>query len=157
MARSRAGQKRYTLRAFARAIREAVPENREAMADAVEKAILFTQQDAKARIGHYQIGWAPLKQVTVTQKVHLGYAPPDNPLLRTGEGRESIMAQVNRSILRGAVYTNSKAMAAQESGAHMMVGSTEVTLPPRPFLYPATLEGRELLIEMLEEILRNPI
>jgi len=55
---------------------------------------------AKKEISHYQtaIGpfpdWEDLKQSTVDEKEKLGYAPPDNPLLRTGEMRDSIKSNV---------------------------------------------------------------
>lgn len=63
--------------------------------------------EAQATIGHYQEeagpfkAWAPLSEATLyggvtaeghkfLGKVELGYAPPDNPLLRTGHMRGSI-------------------------------------------------------------------
>lgn len=64
---------------------------------ALEDAGRKVASDAKAIIGHYQTGntgpfkpWAPLADSTVSAKERLGYAPPDNPLLRTGELRDAI-------------------------------------------------------------------
>lgn len=66
-------------------------------------------------------------------KIELGYAPPDNPLLRTGELRDSIGFQLaGRTLTIGsadpvAVY--------QEFGTHDT--AKHRAIPPRPFIGPA--------------------
>lgn len=98
----------------------------------VDKAAKIVQADAKARIGMYQDGiggftaWANLADSTVTDRISKGFSP-DEPLLRTGELRDSI--------------------EAKSSGNEAVVGSSDIValyqecgtskIPPRPFLGPA--------------------
>ena len=88
---------------------------------------------AKGFIGYYQDGWAPLAPRTVEDKEKKGYAPPDNPLLRTGEMHDSITFEVEMprfGIVEGILGSESKVALEQEMG----VVRTKGTLPPRPFL-----------------------
>jgi phage gpG-like protein len=85
--------------------------------------------EAKSYIGHEMPGWAPLAESTVAEKQRLGYTghlSPTDPLLRTGEMRESIGSSVDAATLTGVVGSTDKLAAFQELGtAH---------IPPRPFL-----------------------
>lgn len=105
---------------------------------------------AKEEIGHYQPAegpfpaWAPLAQTTLEGwggypgKIELGYAPPDNPLLRTGEMRESIGHEVHD--LEAVIGSNDETLLYQELGTAAM--------PPRPVLGPAAHKSKPA-IEML--------
>lgn len=83
-----------------------------------EELMIVTAHLAQSFIGHYQSGWAPLKPSTVDQKTRLGYAPPDNPLLRTGELRDSIeaAAALDPTGAIGVVGSKDKVALYQEMG-----------------------------------------
>lgn len=105
-------------------------------AHAVLDAAKLIQTEAKAEIGHYQDAagpfpaWAPLADTTLNGwrghpgKIELGYAPPDNPLLRTGEMRDSI--EVSHHGNEASVGSNSDVAVWQEFGTNK--------IPPRSFL-----------------------
>lgn len=98
---------------------------------------------AKGFIGHYQDGWAPLKPATVEDKEKKGFAPPDNPLLRTGEMWSSITFEVEMKgfgLVEGIVGSDSKVALDQEIGVVRAKGS----LPPRPFLALAMMRSYSL-------------
>ena len=106
------------------------------------KALMIVLADrAKEYIGHYQSGWAPLADSTLNGwnghpgKIELGYAPPDNPLLREGDMRESISGDAGLMPFgaRGVVGSDSKIALWQELGT--------VRIPPRPFLALAAMNG----------------
>jgi len=101
---------------------------------ALERAAKVVEKEAKASIGEYQtkagqfVAWAPLADSTVADKERLGYAPPDNPELRTGTMRESIEHTVKMESFDGVAYigSDSKIMEWQELGTSKM--------PPRSIL-----------------------
>lgn len=92
------------------------------------------QEDAKARIGEYQrdVGpfpaWESLAPSTVEDRVRQGYTP-DDPLLRSGEMRDSIVTE--HSPKEAVIGSKEKVAAYQEFGTDR--------IPPRPFLGPAAL------------------
>lgn len=93
--------------------------------------------DAKARIGSYQDSegpfpaWANLAEATVADRIAKGFTP-DDPLLRTGELRESIGVQVEGH--EAQIGTPDQVALYQE------VGTSRI--PPRPFLGPAAIASR---------------
>ena len=105
---------------------------------------------AKAKIGEYQpaIGgfpaWEKLAPATVEQKEWLGYAPPDNPLLRTGTLRDSITFEAADLML--VVGSRDPVAKWQEFG-------TKNGIPPRPFIHPAMYEGGTVIRRELGEVL----
>lgn len=116
---------------------------------------------ARSYIGEYQVGvggfpsWEPLAAATREQKTRLGYAPPDNPLLRTGEMRLSLRWTVAG---RAAVIGSDDPVARwQEFGT-----SGRNPIPPRPFVGPAVYrhgheEARFVFRAALAPLLRgNP-
>jgi HK97 gp10 family phage protein len=111
------------------AVSKALPAAQPAMLGAAGAVV---QRIAKAKFGEYQAGWAPLARTTVTEKERLGFSPPDNPLLRTGEIRESIGVTVSPP----AVTIGS----ADPIARYLEVGTSR--MPPRPFLGPAMIEAR---------------
>ena len=107
----------------------------------VAQAAVLIEADAKARIGTYQAAvgpfaaWAPLAESTLEGgfapsgqrypgKIELGYAPPDNPLLRDGELRDSIHHSADGNKM--AVGSDLDNAVWQEMGT--------VNMPPRSFL-----------------------
>jgi phage gpG-like protein len=102
-------------------------------AEAIEK-------DAKSRIGSYQDGgggfpaWANLAESTVADRLRKGFTP-DDPLLRTGELRDSIRHQVRGTT--ASIGTPDIVALYQEQGTSK--------IPPRPFLGPAGWNSRHTL------------
>jgi hypothetical protein len=109
------------------------------------------QAEAKAEIGHIQAeagpfpAWDPLAEATIEGwgghpgKAELGHAPPDyDPLLRTGEMRDSI--EVSADQTNAAVGSNSDKALWQEFGTP----NAKHPIPPRSFLGRAAfLKGEE--------------
>ena len=88
-------------------------------------------KDAKSLIGHELDRWPPLAESTIAEKQRLGYVGQvsgTDPLLRTGDMRETIKAhaELTASGAEGVVGSGSKIALYQEVGTHR--------IPPRPFL-----------------------
>jgi hypothetical protein len=112
---------------------------------------------ARGYIGHDQDGWEPLSGATIfgftlpngkyiPGKVELGYAPPDNPLLRTGDLRESIGSEAEG--LTGIVGSTSKIGLYQELGT----ANARLSIPPRPFLAKGLQAMEPEAVAMMEEV-----
>ncbi|MGH7117979.1 MAG: hypothetical protein ACREFP_03130 [Acetobacteraceae bacterium] len=112
--------------------------------------------DARARIGHYQLGWAPLAASTVREKTRHGYSPPDNPLLRTGAMRRSIRGE--GAALIAEVRADAPARWQEQGTTRKVVGQAGYR-PPRPFMRPALVESvpmaRRLLAEAFETAIKE--
>ena len=99
--------------------------------------------EARSEIAQYQSAagpfkeWAPLADSTMEEKTRLGYAPPDNPLLRMGDLRDSIGHQVTEHAGSPAVVVGSTSPIAvyQELGSRRM--------PARSFLAGALFRKRD--------------
>ncbi|WOJ89848.1 hypothetical protein RZS28_00595 [Methylocapsa polymorpha] len=103
------------------ALAEELPHHKLA---AMERACTVLEESAKGAIGTYEFGWPQLAESTQEDRARLGY-PPNEPLLRTGELRDSIKHEV-ASGNEGYVGTNSPIAKYQEFGT--------IKIPPRPFL-----------------------
>ena len=109
---------------------------------ALDTAAALIEREAKAEIGSYQrsnLGpydpWAELAQATKDERVRLGFTPND-PLLRTGELRDSIGRQVEG--LEAVIGSTSDVMVYQELGTSR--------IPPRPVLGLAAIrKNRDVL------------
>jgi HK97 gp10 family phage protein len=114
---------------------------------ALERAATVVEAEAKASIGSYQpeagpfAEWAQLADSTLAEKEKLGYAPPDNPLLREGTLRDSIGHVVSGH--EAAVGSNSDVAVYQELGTRRM--------PPRSFLGGAAVRKEGEVVELLGE------
>ncbi|UXO70831.1 hypothetical protein [Pantoea dispersa] len=99
------------------------------------------EETAKEEIGIYQPAygpfdaWAPLAESTKADRVRQGYSE-DEPLLRSGELRDSIGSEVVG--LAAIVGTKS------EIGLWQEVGTAHI--PPRPFIGPAYVRKIDLLL-----------
>ena len=133
--------------ALARALSRVAAELPNTYADAMRASAVAVQDDAKERIGHYQAGWAALAPSTVAEKTRLGYAGVplpggdggDNPLLRTGELRDSITCwSTAREFIVGSA---SDTLKFQEFGTK--------TIPPRPVLGPAMMHTMPFAVTVL--------
>lgn len=102
------------------------------------------KKTAQNKIGHYQdqVGpfqdWAPLAQSTENEKERLGFNR-EEPLLRTGELRDSIECEVK--FLEAVIGSKSDIAAYQEFGTKY--------IPPRPFIGPAAYENKEKIKKIL--------
>jgi hypothetical protein len=131
---------------FADILRMTARGNRDRIFGAVVQATNLAKDDAVARIGHPQKGWAPLQQATIDEKERLGYDITDsgNPLLRTGEYRDSIHATYNIVSLSGWVSSDDPVAKYHEFGT--------VHMPPRPVIGPAMDQGAQFLVQRLIKI-----
>ena len=135
--------------ALARALERVSLKLPDSLGAAMEAAAVLVQETAKAEIGTYQAAdmgpftsWAPLKESTVKEKRTLGYADDenDNPLLRTGEMRDSITHQANP--LEFCVGSPSEILVYQELG-------TSRGIPPRPVLAPALYRSTPAILKLI--------
>ncbi|HVC15974.1 MAG TPA: hypothetical protein VNE18_01600 [Rhodanobacter sp.] len=116
--------------------------------EAMKRAALIVEKEAKREIGHYQeeagpfAAWAMLADSTVAEKQALGYAPPDNPLLRKGDLRDSIghaVSEAGAFHAEAVVGSNSDIAVYQELGTEKM--------PPRSFLGGAAVRSGKKVAE----------
>jgi hypothetical protein len=136
----------HAFAAFAAHIRRvaaAVPHEEE---KALERIGVRVAARARAKYGEYQDAfeppggadafpeWAALADSTVAEKERLGYGPPDNPVLRTGETRDSVTHTVGgtHNAERVTVGSPSIVAKAQEFGTEF--------IPPRPAIGAAMAE-----------------
>lgn len=102
------------------------------------------EETAKEEIGVYQPAygpfeaWAPLAESTKADRVRQGYIE-DEPLLRSGELRDSIESEVVG--LAAIVGTKSEIGFWQEVGTE--------NIPPRPFIGPAYVRKIDPLMESI--------
>ncbi|MGJ0479967.1 hypothetical protein [Pantoea agglomerans] len=102
------------------------------------------EKTAKEEIGVYQPAygpfdaWAPLAESTKADRVRRGYSE-DEPLLRSGELRDSIESKVVG--LSAIVGTKSDIGLWQEMGTE--------NIPPRPFIGPAYVRKIDPLIDAI--------
>lgn len=129
--------------------------------EALRKAGEIVEAEAKAEIGNYQgsappfAAWAPLAESTQNERVRQGFTP-DDPLLRTGEMRESVGLVVEGH--EAHVGSNSDIAVYQELG-------TSKGITPRSFLGGAAVRkskevseiiGREIFGVLTGEALLDP-
>ncbi|MCO4875786.1 phage virion morphogenesis protein [Paraburkholderia caribensis] len=118
-----------TLGQFAQMLMKASEESDAHMHAALERVAEHIEKDAKERIGHYNgavgpfAAWAPLAPSTMQDRASKGY-PADEPLLRTGELRDSIGKEVTHD--EAVIGSDSDVAVAQELGT--------IDIPPRSFL-----------------------
>ncbi len=146
-----------TFNEFAQALEWAAVRARNELDMPTEKLMLTLSELSKSYIGEYQPGWPKLADSTLygwgpfPGKIELGYAPPDNPLLREGDMRESIHGEAHAAALGAEGLVGSRDLVAlwQECGTPR--------IPPRPFLglamshsqAPATVIFGEFAISLL--------
>lgn len=103
----------------------------EAKEKALEKAAELIEKEAKAEIGTYQgaagpfAAWAELADATKDDRAKQGF-PENEPLLRTGEMRDSIEHKVDGWAGEAAVGSDDDKAVWQELGTDK--------IPPRSFL-----------------------
>jgi phage gpG-like protein len=115
-----------------------------AMQSGLEAVAQRVRDTAREELGHYQpaIGhfeaWPELADATKDDRVRKGFTEND-PLLRSGDLRESIKAAHNRT--EAVIGSESDVAVYQELGTNK--------IPPRPFLGPAVLHNEEWIKRLL--------
>ena len=111
---------------------------------ALEKATKFLQKKVKDKYGEYQpeagpfVAWAELAESTKQDRERQGY-PEDEPLLRTGDVRESIEREVKDS--EGFVGSDNDIAVWEELGTKNM--------PPRSTMGSAGVENAEAIVKIV--------
>jgi phage gpG-like protein len=105
-------------------------QNREALKEVAK----LVDKGAKEVIGTYDYGWPQLAQSTQKQREYLGFEP-NEPLLRTGEMRDTIQHCSDHREAR--IGSNSDIAVYQEMGTSK--------IPPRSFL-------KETMVRKMPEI-----
>lgn len=110
----------------------------------LEKVAQHIERVAKDEFGLYQpaVGpfpaWAELAESTKEDRLNKGY-DPDEPLLRTGQTRDSISHQVDG--LDAVIGSPSQIMVYHEFGTEK--------IPPRPVLGPAAFRSKEQIKKLI--------
>lgn len=128
--------------------RMASPEADKVYLEAVGTKI---EKDAKGIIGHYQRSdtgpfpeWEELASATKSERIRKGFTPND-PLLRTGELRDSIRHEVRGHSV--AIGSDLDIAIYQEMGT--------ATIPPRPFLRVAAFRSKKWLGKLYAKTLKD--
>ncbi len=125
--------------------------------EAMGRAVDVVKEEAQAVIGQGydypasdrpaayapDAAWAGLAPATVADRVANGF-PADEPLLRTGQLRDSIESRVEQGFrldVEGVVGSDDEIAVYQELGTG--------TIPPRPFLGGAAFHKKEEVVEIL--------
>jgi hypothetical protein len=117
---------------FAKHLQASIRECHPRLEIGLAKVGELTQTMAVEYIGHEMPQWPALADRTIAEKTKLGYVghvSPTDPLLRTGEMRDSIHIAVERLSL--TVGSNSEVARWQELGTSR--------IPPRPFIATAAM------------------
>lgn len=143
-----------SLAQFAAKLAEVPLEMQAAETLVLTHAAKHVQQEAKKQIGHYADAagpfgaWAPLAETTLADKERAGYAPPDNPLLRSGDMRDSIEYTVLP--LEAHVGSNDDKAVYQELGTHgPNPGADGYHVPPRSFLGSTAFREKDQIGRMI--------
>lgn len=110
----------------------------ESQREALDRAAAVVQKEAKSLIGEYQpanspfAAWAELADATKEDRASQGF-PDNEPLLRTGEMRDSIKRVASNEM--AVVGSNEDKAVYQEMGT--------AKIPPRSFLGMAAMNKRD--------------
>ena len=124
----------FTLRSFAAALGELAIMH-QAEREGLEKAATIVETEAKRVIGTYDYDWVELAQSTQTDRMQRGF-PPNEPLLRTGELRDSIQHTVGDR--EAHIGSNNQKAVWQELGTSR--------IPPRSFLGAAAVHKEKEVV-----------
>jgi HK97 gp10 family phage protein len=111
---------------------------------ALEVAAQIVEAKAKAAIGTYKYGWPQLADSTQEDRAHKGF-PANEPLLRTGELRDSIQHSSNEK--EAHIGSNLDRAVWMELGTSRM--------PPRPFLAPSVFQNEALIKRAVKQVIRD--
>lgn len=128
--------------AFARHLGALAVEGEAVTHELTAKSAEMIARDAKAKLGEYQDrsgpfnAWDELAESTKDDRVNQGF-PENEPLLRTGDLRDSIDTQVRGN--EAVVGSDSLIALWQETGTER---NGLPHIPPRPFLGAAAFESK---------------
>lgn len=131
----------YSPLEFSEKLKELIAVEKIAMTTGLEVVAISIEEEAKKEIGKYQEQkgsfpeWQELAESTIKEKERLGYGPPDNPLLRTGEMRDSIKHEVMGH--EAIIGSNSPIIGYHEYGTSKM--------PARPVIGPAAFSKKRFI------------
>jgi hypothetical protein len=108
----------------------------------LEIACQVIEGEAKRVIGTYDYDWPQLAASTQAQRVHEGF-PANEPLLKTGELRDSIEHTIIDSH-HAEVGSNSDIAVYQELGT--------ASIPPRSFLMQAAVHKEKEVVHIAKEL-----
>lgn len=137
-----------SLGAFARHLARLAAVGEEVTSHLANESAKIVQANAKSRMGEYQDGvggfpaWANLADATVQDRLRQGFTP-DDPLVRSGELRESI--EIEHRGGEATVGSANSVLLYQELGTEPGSWGAASTsgIPPRPVLGPAGFTSRE--------------
>lgn len=134
-----------SLAAFAIHLQEVAIAEAVAQRAALSKAAKMVEKRAKKKIGQYQdqvgpfIAWPELAEATKADRLRQGFTE-DNPLLRTGDMRDSISHVISLDGMEAAIGSDSDIAVYQELGTEH--------IPPRSFLGGAAAELAPKIAEL---------
>ena len=131
---------------FVKFFKEAASEARimEARNIALETAASWIEDEAKRVIGTYEFDWPQLAASTQADRTRKGFAP-NEPLLRSGEMRDSITHEITVPGEEAIIGSDSDVAVYQELGT--------TTIPPRPFLLPAWFFLEDRILRMISVVI----
>ena len=135
--------KTFTLAGFAAFLGELAIEQKAANHHALEHAAQIVEREAKRVIGTYDYGWPELSEYTKGDRESQGYEP-DEPLLRTGEMRDSINHVVDEHNLVAHVGSDDMKAVWNELGTKHA--------PARSFLAGAAHEKEHEVVDHIGRI-----
>lgn len=125
----------FELPAFAAFVaRELTANVDEAKKIALKVGAAIIEKEAKSAIGTYKYGWEQLAPDTQTERERQGF-PANEPLLRTGQLRDSIGITIVTPGEEAWIGSNDPVAVYQELGT--------ATIPPRPFLSSAATKKKK--------------
>ena len=135
---------------FAKFFREAASEARIMGARnlALETAASWIEAEAKHVIGTYEFDWPQLAPSTQAERTRKGL-PANEPLLRTGEMRDSISHEITIPGEEAIVGSESDIALYQELGTDKV--------PPRPFLMPSVFYLKKPIEQMIGVVVGSAV
>lgn len=128
----------------------------EALDEGCIEAAEYLQECIENKFGHYQTGWAPLKDDTVRKKVHKGNgANANKPLVDYGDMMFSFVIDTSNRSRKHTVAVKSD----DPKLVHHMYGAPAAGVPKRDPVRPTVKEERQTcidkVIKKVKEIMGN--
>lgn len=133
----------FSLTGFAGFLGKAVVRYETEKAHVLKQAARVVQAESKRVIGTYDYAWPELAESTKRDRVNQGY-PEDEPLLRSGEMRDSIEVG---PITGGWADTSIEVGSNNDKAVWQELGTDKI--PPRSFLWYAALEKEKEITHLL--------
>lgn len=130
------------------------PAMRRGLAEASKEVV----KKAKGKFGHYQPGWAPLKDATQQERVRQGYTPND-PLLRSGELQSLVTAEMDADgNLFVGVPEGARDFDGNDAAEIMAVhefGSVDGRVPARPVFGIVVNELDDVIDHLAQDVFKT--